>query len=172
MEFLVIWAVFAVACYYVAKSKGRNAAAWAFAGLVFGVFALIVLAFMPKRQVFQHPYSMQPGPYGQIPNYGQSPQYGQQPGYGMQPQYGTQQGYQQPTFAPQGANPAPQYVPPPIHPQHQSSSAPPVAPAQGSEHQRVVGSVSVELARLGALHRSGQMSDADFDAAKRRLLGK
>jgi len=35
MEFLVIWAAFAVGCCFVAKSKNRNAGAWAVAGLFY-----------------------------------------------------------------------------------------------------------------------------------------
>lgn len=164
MEFLVIWAAFAVGCYFVAKSKNRNAGAWAVAGLFFGVFALLVVALMPKKQVFQHPYYAQPGMYGaQLP-------YVQQPTYGVPQQYGGQPSYPQYQTPPAGAAPATHVVPPPIHPQHQAPRA--ATPSVGPEQQKVVGSVSIELARLGALHRSGQMSDVDFEAAKRRLLGK
>lgn len=165
MEFLVIWAAFAVGCYYVAKSKNRNAGAWAVAGLIFGIFALLVVALMPKRQVFQHPYHVQTTAYG-LP-----PQYGHQTGYGVPQQPGFQQSYPQYQSAPRvGAVSTPHVVPPPIHPQHRTPQVTP--PSTGQEQQMVVGSVSVELARLGALHRSGQMSDTDFEAAKRRLLGK
>lgn len=34
------------------------------------------------------------------------------------------------------------------------------------------GSVSVELARLAAMHREGQLTDAEFESVKRRLLGR
>jgi len=165
VEFLVIWAAFAVGCYFVAKSKNRNAGAWAVAGLLFEVFALLVVALMPKKQVFQNPFYAQPGVYGA------QGQYGQQPGYGVPQQYGVQPSYPQHQVPPPvGVTPAPYVVPPPVHPQYQSPQ--PASPSIGSEQQKVVGSVSIELARLGALHRSGQLSDADFEAAKRRLLGK
>jgi hypothetical protein len=35
-----------------------------------------------------------------------------------------------------------------------------------------VGSLSVELARLSSLHREGQLTDSEFEAAKRQLLGR
>jgi len=35
-----------------------------------------------------------------------------------------------------------------------------------------VGSLSVELARLSSLHREGQLTDTEFEAAKRQLLGR
>lgn len=176
MEFLFIWVLFAVACYYLARSKGRNAGGWAVAGLFFGVFALIVLAFLPKRQIFQHPYLSQPGTYGVPPFTGQA-------GYGV-PHYGAPSApsYVPPPVHPQHVPPPvhpqqqathsrPQHVPPPVHPQHQSRTPTTSAPIRQNEQQPAVGSVSVELARLGALHRSGQLSDSDFEAAKRRLLG-
>jgi hypothetical protein len=175
VEFLIIWVAFAIGCYFVAKSKGRNAGGWAVAGFFFSFIALIILALLPKRQVFQHPYHSQPS----MQNY--PPQYGQQVGYGTPQQFGIPQTYPQQQSLPQYGGPAaPQYVPPPVHPQHvpppihpQHQSQPTAStPVSGHEQQQVIGSVSVELARLGALHRSGQMSDSDFDAAKRRLLGK
>jgi len=176
MEFFILWALFAVACYYLARSKGRNAGGWAVAGLFFGIFALIVLAFLPKRQVFQHPYMSQPGTYGVPPFTGQA-------GYGL-PQSGssTPPSYVPPPVHPQHVPPPahpqqqathsrPQHVPPPVHPQQRSQPTVPPTSTQRNEQSQAVGSVSVELARLGALHRSGQLSDSDFEAAKRRLLG-
>lgn len=35
-----------------------------------------------------------------------------------------------------------------------------------------VGSLSVELARLSSLHREGQLTDSEFEAAKRKLLSR
>jgi len=165
VEFLVIWSAFAIACYFVAKSKNRNPAVWAVAGLLFGFFALLIVALMPKNQLPNNPYYGQPG-YGQPSGYVAPPAYSPQPGYAL-----PQQSYApQPTPPPSTVNSAPQMVPPPIHPQHliaQQASNPPQ-----SEQQRVAGSVSVELSRLTALHRSGQLSDSDFEVAKRRLLGQ
>lgn len=158
MEFVIIWIGCAIACYFVAKNKGRNAAGWAVAGFFFSLIALLIVALLPKRQVFQHPYHAQPGAYG-IPQH-----------YNPQPGYGTPQPYPQHSLPTTAAAPAPYVVPPPIHPQHRASAASP-GPS-GSEPQATVGNVSVELARLGALHRAGQMSDADFEAARRRLLGR
>ena len=43
MEFL-IWLLFGVACYVLAKEKGKNPILWAVLGALFGIFALIVLA--------------------------------------------------------------------------------------------------------------------------------
>lgn len=165
MEFVIVWIGCAVACYFVAKSKGRNAGGWAVAGFFFSLIALLIVALLPKRHVFQNPQYAQPVAYGTYP------QYGQQLGYGGPPQHVVQQSYPHYQAPPPiGAAPAPHVVPPPIHPQHRSPQ--PAASSVGPEQQQVVGSVSVELARLGAMHRSGQMSDSDFEAAKRRLLGK
>lgn len=163
MEYVVIWVGCAVACYFVAKSKGRNAGGWAVAGFFFSLIALLIVALLPKRQVFQHPYHAQLGAYG-------NPlQYSPQPGFGSPTPYAPQS-YPQQSLPQTGAPPAPYVVPPPIHPQHRASA--PASGASGNEQQTSVGNVSVELARLGALHRAGQMSDADFEAAKRRLLGR
>lgn len=98
-----------------------------------------------------------------------SQQYSPQPGFGSPTPYAPQS-YPQQSLPQTGAPPAPYVVPPPIHPQHRASA--PASGASGNEQQTSVGNVSVELARLGALHRAGQMSDADFEAAKRRLLGR
>lgn len=38
--------------------------------------------------------------------------------------------------------------------------------------RRPVGSISVELARLAAMHREGQLTDSEFEIAKRQLLGR
>lgn len=46
MEFLIIWLIFAVACAIIANNKGRSGIGWFFLGLVFGIFALIVVAVL------------------------------------------------------------------------------------------------------------------------------
>lgn len=50
MGILIFWIICAVACYFIADSKGRSAGAWAVAGVLFGIFALVVCAVMPKKQ--------------------------------------------------------------------------------------------------------------------------
>ncbi len=79
MEILIFWLVCAVACYFLAQSKGRNAGAWAVAGVLFGVFALVLCAVMPKKQSLTSPrQAVQSPPFG-------NPQYGAPP---PPPQYG------------------------------------------------------------------------------------
>ena len=52
MNILSILFAFAVgtACSLIAESKNRNGAIWFILGLVFNVFALIVLAFLGKNE--------------------------------------------------------------------------------------------------------------------------
>jgi len=42
--------VSAILCGFLAPAKGRPSGTWAFFGLVFGVFALLALALVEKRQ--------------------------------------------------------------------------------------------------------------------------
>ena len=56
---------------------------------------------------------------------------------------------------PQAEQPAPVYTPPP---------PPPQQPSGGND-------VVAELTKLSELHRSGALSDAEFAAAKAKLLG-
>jgi len=58
MFFLLIWIGCAVGCNQIAKSKGRNATGWAIAGLLFGVFALALVALLPRTS--SAPSSQQP----------------------------------------------------------------------------------------------------------------
>jgi len=58
MLFLLVWIGCAVGCNQIAKAKGRNATAWAIAGVLFGVFALAVVALLPKTS--SAPSSQQP----------------------------------------------------------------------------------------------------------------
>lgn len=48
MEFLIIWLFFAFCSMFVAKNKGRSEGGWFIAGFIFGLFALIVVAILPK----------------------------------------------------------------------------------------------------------------------------
>ena len=46
---LVPAVVFAVICGFLANSKGRSVALWAVLGFLFGLIALIILAFLKKQ---------------------------------------------------------------------------------------------------------------------------
>jgi cytochrome c-type biogenesis protein CcmH/NrfG len=48
MFIIVIWLGCAFGCYWIAQSKGRSAGVAAVMGLLFGIFALVVYAVMPK----------------------------------------------------------------------------------------------------------------------------
>ena len=50
-----IWAlvsavVFAVACYFVAKAKGRSVIMWPILGFFFSWIPLLIVAVMPRKQ--------------------------------------------------------------------------------------------------------------------------
>ena len=47
---LLIWLLFGVACYALAQEKGKNPLLWGVLGALFGIFALIVLAFLPNEK--------------------------------------------------------------------------------------------------------------------------
>jgi hypothetical protein len=49
---LLIWVVFTGACGWIAYSKDRSVGLWLFLGLLFGAFALLVIALLPDRQKF------------------------------------------------------------------------------------------------------------------------
>ena len=46
MFILMIWILCAVACYKMAEKRNRDTTAWAIAGALFGVFAIIMLAIL------------------------------------------------------------------------------------------------------------------------------
>jgi hypothetical protein len=71
------------------------------------------------------------------------------------------QAYQEQQYAQQYAPPPQQYAPPP-----QQYAAPP-APAAAAPS----GDLVAELTKLGDLKASGVLSDAEFEAAKAKLLG-
>jgi hypothetical protein len=54
MELFLIWLGFALVTAIIAESKGRSGFGWLVAGIFFGFFAFIAVAFMPavekKRQ--------------------------------------------------------------------------------------------------------------------------
>jgi hypothetical protein len=45
---LFVWLVSPIACAIIASAKKRSATGWFFYGLIFGVFALIAIAFKPS----------------------------------------------------------------------------------------------------------------------------
>lgn len=47
---LVVWIICAVICGFMAEAKGLNPTGWVIGGVVFGVFAIIVLAFVPSKK--------------------------------------------------------------------------------------------------------------------------
>jgi len=50
MEFLLLWAACAFGCFYIAGREGRSPVGWAIAGALFGIFALIACAVMPRKR--------------------------------------------------------------------------------------------------------------------------
>jgi zinc transporter ZupT len=44
---IIMGALFAALCGYVASQKNRSVLGWAFAGALAGIFALIILAIVP-----------------------------------------------------------------------------------------------------------------------------
>lgn len=44
VSWLILSAITGLVCYFIARKKGRDAALWFLAGVVFNVFAVIVLA--------------------------------------------------------------------------------------------------------------------------------
>lgn len=47
---ILIWLVCAWICYALAKDKNRNEVGWLFGGILFGIFAVIVIALLPKLE--------------------------------------------------------------------------------------------------------------------------
>lgn len=47
---LLFWILWAVCCGILANNKNRNVVEWSILGLLFGVFALIVIACLPKLE--------------------------------------------------------------------------------------------------------------------------
>ena len=52
MEVMIafMWVLIGVICALIADSKNRNALGWFFGGALFGVFALIAVAVLPKTE--------------------------------------------------------------------------------------------------------------------------
>lgn len=56
-EIVLLELLFAALCAMIAARKGRFAIGWAVLGLLFGIFALIVVAVLPSRQATGRPVS-------------------------------------------------------------------------------------------------------------------
>ena len=44
---LLLWAALAFVCMQIAQKKGRNPTLWFVIGILFGIFAVLVVAFLP-----------------------------------------------------------------------------------------------------------------------------
>lgn len=47
----LIWVAFAIICAIIASNKNRSAVGWFILGLIFGIFALIVIACLSRLDV-------------------------------------------------------------------------------------------------------------------------
>ncbi|MDF1580988.1 MAG: hypothetical protein P1P74_09460 [Desulfuromonadales bacterium] len=56
MEYIILWAVFPVGSYIVAKDKNRNPYLWAALALLIGPFALLIIALIPNGEGDDQPY--------------------------------------------------------------------------------------------------------------------
>ena len=50
MFVLLVWCLCGFGCYKIAEIKGYDPIAWALLGVLFGVFALLVLALIPNKK--------------------------------------------------------------------------------------------------------------------------
>ncbi len=46
---IVIWVIFAIASAMISEKKGYNQVLWFILGIVFGIFALAVVIFLPTK---------------------------------------------------------------------------------------------------------------------------
>jgi len=51
MGVIIVWAFFAICCAIYAPTKGRSGVGWFLLGCIFGVFALILLAVLPRVNI-------------------------------------------------------------------------------------------------------------------------
>ncbi|MBW6512444.1 MAG: hypothetical protein K0A93_10100 [Desulfuromonadaceae bacterium] len=56
MDYIILWAVFPVGSYIVAKDKNRNPYLWAALALLIGPFALLIIALIPNGEGDDQPY--------------------------------------------------------------------------------------------------------------------
>lgn len=57
MEIILIWIICAVVCAIIASAKGRTGFGWFLLGLVFGIFALVLVACLPSLKPVQVAYA-------------------------------------------------------------------------------------------------------------------
>ncbi|MBM6820480.1 hypothetical protein H6A19_14250 [Clostridium saudiense] len=50
MVVLIVWIIMAYVCYDVAQKKGLNSGMWGVLGLIFGIFALMILVMIPSKR--------------------------------------------------------------------------------------------------------------------------
>jgi biotin transporter BioY len=50
MEFIALWIFFAILAGVIADRKGRNPIVWGFMGIIFGIFAVIIIAVMGEAK--------------------------------------------------------------------------------------------------------------------------
>lgn len=48
---LLIWLLMGLICYELAKGKNRDTFGWTVCGLLFGIFAVLVLLILPRKGV-------------------------------------------------------------------------------------------------------------------------
>ena len=47
---LLVWCLCGFGCYKIAEVKGYEPMAWALLGVLFGIFALLVIALIPNKE--------------------------------------------------------------------------------------------------------------------------
>lgn len=58
MILVICWLIFAGACYFIANNKGQSGILWFFIGLLFGIFALGVVLFIPNKNTDRNKMNM------------------------------------------------------------------------------------------------------------------
>jgi hypothetical protein len=48
VELILIWAFLAIVCAIIANNKNRFPVGWFFAGIIGGIFAVVIVALLPK----------------------------------------------------------------------------------------------------------------------------
>lgn len=46
---VIVWLIFAIACSIIASNKGQSGGLWFCMGLLFGIFALGIVIFIPNN---------------------------------------------------------------------------------------------------------------------------
>ena len=50
MEFAVVWILCGVVCAVIANLKNRNVVGWFFGGMCIGIFGIIIVLVLPKKE--------------------------------------------------------------------------------------------------------------------------